>query len=666
MTSARRPGPLGPGETLTPVRVSSTVASHSLVLLAFVTLAVLLTWPLLPNLATHLPGTGLDDSAGFLWDFWLFRQALANPSAGVLSTTAVFHPEGVNLALHTHLLLSAFFGGTLLGWVSLPVALNLSLLAACALNGFSTYLLAYRLAAHRAGALVAGLFFAASPFFAVHFFGHFNRYTAWPLVFFVHASLIAFERKSMRSAIIAGAWLAAVAYVDYYYFVYGLVFAGTALVCQWSGLDLAPRAAHRSRTDIVLLVVAAAAAGIAVLIHVTGGLVWTLGPVRVSLRSGTNIRAAAAGLTLWWLWRQRRWTPVAARAARPTPAASPRAVALLLATCVVLMAPLLTRAFAMWRDGQYVTQAYVWRNAPPGIDVGALMLGNPLNTWWGSAVARLEGTLGIDTLAPQLWLGIVPLVLIVTSRSWMAERAARTWVLFAAVFFVWCAGPFLRVFGLDTGLPLPQILLRYVPVVSNARLPPHAAVLVYLAVSVLLAWALAKWSFRRPQLAAFVLAGLILIDFIAAPRPMVALEQAPLFDRLAQRPAGAVLDVPTGIRDGFGPEGRFDAAALYRQTVHGKPIVTGYISRLPPAVRQRYHDSPAMRALFALSSGAAPPADAADPATAATELSSRWKVRYIVVDRRNAPEAAQGFVEAMGAPLIDRDEFRRVYELPQP
>ena len=100
----------------------SSLKSHVLVLLAFVTLAVLLTWPLLPNMATHLPGGDLDDNAGFLWDFWLFRQALADPSADVLVTRAVFHPEGVNLALHTHLLLSAFFGGTLLGWASLPVA----------------------------------------------------------------------------------------------------------------------------------------------------------------------------------------------------------------------------------------------------------------------------------------------------------------------------------------------------------------------------------------------------------------------------------------------------------------------------------------------------------------------------------------------------------------
>lgn len=644
----------------------SALRSHVLVLLAFVTLAALVTWPLLPNLATHIPGGNLDDNAVFLWDFWWVRQALADPSADVLSTTALFHPEGVSLALHVHLLLSAIVGGTLLGWTSLPVALNLSLLAACALNGFSTYLLAYRVTAHRAGSLVAGVFFAASPFFAVHFLGHFNRYMAWPLVFFVHASLIAFERQSMKSAIIAGAWLAAVAYVDYYYFVYALVFAGTALVCLWSGLDLAPRIPHRTRIDLVLLLLAAVAAGIAVLIHVSGGLVWTAGPIRLSLRSGTNIRAVAAGLTVWWLWRQRRWTPVAVGAEGMAPAASSHAVAVLLVTCVLLTMPLLTRAFAMWRGGQYITQAYVWRNAPPGIDVGALLLGNPFNTWWGSAVARLEGTLGIDTLAPQVWLGVVPLVLLVTSRTWMAERATRTWVLFGAVFFVWSAGPYLRVFGLDTGLPMPQILLRYVPVVSNARMPPHAAVLVYLAVAVLLAGALAKWPFRRPHLAAFAVAGLVLIDFIAVPRPIVELEQASLFDRLAQRPAGAVLDVPTGIRDGFGPEGHFDPAALYRQTVHGKPIVTGYISRIPPAVRQRYHDSPAMRALFALSSGAAAPADAADPTTAATELSSRWKVRYIVVDRRNAPETAQAFVEAMGAPLIDRDEFRRVYELPQP
>ena len=413
-----------------------------------------------------------------------------------------------------------------------------------------------------------------------------------------------------------------------------------------------------------MLTLAAAAASVALLIYLSGGLVWTLGPVRLSLRSGANVRAAAAGFVLWWLWRRRRWTPVVAAPA-PVSLAHPwRALAFMLVTWLVLSAPLLTRAFAMWRDGQYVTQSYVWRNAPPGVDAGALLTGNAFNTWWGREVNRIYDTLGIDGFAPQLWLGLVPLVLLLTVRTWMTDRAARIWVVLGTVFLVWTVGPFLKVLGVDTGLPLPQILLRYVPVISNARLPPHAAVLVYLSVATLLAYAIAKWPFRRPTLAAVVITLMILIDFMAAPRPMVALERAPLFERLAQRPAGAVLDVPTGIRDGFGPEGGFDAAVLYHQTVHGKPIVTGYVSRLPPAVRQRYHDSPAMRALFALSAGAPPPADAADPARAATELASRWKVRYIVVDERNAPQAVKRFIEATGASLIDRDQFRRLYELP--
>lgn len=643
----------------------SNAGAHVVVLVGFVALAVRLTWPLLPSLTTHLPGSALDDNAGFLWDFWLFRRALADPSQGLLATTAAFHPDGINLALHTHLLLSAVLGGTILGWASLPVALNLTLLAACTLNGFSTYLLAWRLTATRRAAIVAGVFFAAAPLFVVHFFGHFNRYAAWPLVFFVRACLIAFERPSMRTSLLAGVWLAAVAYNDYYYFVYAAVFAFTALLCRWLSVDLTSRTAPWTRTDTVLIAMAAVAASVALLIHVSGGLVWTTGSLRLSLRSGTNVRAVAAGLLVWWLWRRRRWTPVAALPAPATFVAHPwPAFALMLATWLLLMAPLLTHALAMWLAGQYVTQSYVWRNAPPGIDAGALLTGNVFNNWWGSAVSRIYTARGIDGLAPQLWLGLVPLLLFFTRRWWMADRAARTWVLYGSVFFVWAVGPFLRILGVDTGLPLPQILMRYVPIVSNARLPPHAGVMVYLAVAMLLSCAVAKWPVPRRHLAALAIVGLILLDFNAAPRPLVPLERSPVVERLAQRPAGAVLDVPTGIRDGFGPEGGFDAASLYYQTIHGKPIVTGYVSRLPPAVRQRYHDSPAMRALFAVSIGEPAPPGAADPATAATELASRWQVRYIVVDQRSARPEAQRFIEATGAALIDRDAFKRLYVLP--
>jgi hypothetical protein len=285
------------------------------------------------------------------------------------------------------------------------------------------------------------------------------------------------------------------------------------------------------------------------------------------------------------------------------------AVILMAGVCALLLLPLLERAWALWRAGDYLTQPFVWRNAPPGIDIGALAMGNTFHSWWGGAVTRVYRELGIDGLAPQLWLGIAVLVFLsVTARQWMGDRAARVWLLWTTVFLVWAAGPFLRVFGIDTGLPLPQILMRYVPVLSNARLPAHVGVLVYLGVAMLLACAIARSRGKRSMALAGGLAGLVLVEFVAAPRPIVMLSHPPLFERLAAMPDGALLDLPVGIRDGFGSEGRFDATALYHQTIHGKPLVSGYVSRLLPSVRRRYAESPAMQTLFGLSSGVEPAA----------------------------------------------------------
>ena len=670
-------------------RASGPVRRHVPAAAVFAALAVVITWPLAIHLRDALPGTGLDDNAGFLWDYWLLRRALASPAHGVLTTTAVFHPDGINLALHTHLLLEALLGATVFAWASLSVALNLTLLCSAALNGFAAYLLAYRLTSNRRASIVAGIFFAASPLLTVHFLGHFNRYVAWPLVFFVAAGIELLRRPSWRSSLVAGLWLAAVAYSDYYYFVYALAFAGLALLSQALNIDLVRRQPRRSRLDIALLIVAGVATLVAVGVHLSGGGVLSVGPLQVSLRNGTNIRAVATGALLWWLWRRRRWTPSLALSERPVVsraeglALSERsvgtrvegglgarqtmaplaAIASMAVVCVVAMVPLLERAWAIWRAGDYLTQPFVWRNAPPGVDAGALVLGNAFHSWWGEAVTRVYRELGIDGLAPQIWLGVVvPAFLYLTARQWIAHRAARVWLLWTMVFLVWAAGPFLRVFGIDTGLPLPQILMRYVPVLSNARLPAHVGVLVYLGVAMLLAFAIARSRGNRSMALAGGLAGLVLVEFIAAPRPIVMLSHPPLFERLAAMPDGALLDLPVGIRDGFGSDGRFDATALYHQTIHGKPLVSGYVSRLLPSVRRRYEESPAMQTLFSLSSGVVPAA-APTAREVAAELVEHWTVTYVVMDARVTPPALRAFVDAMGARLIDKDDVRRLYVL---
>ena len=139
-----------------------------------------------------------------------------------------------------------------------------------------------------------------------------------------------------------------------------------------------------------------------------------------------------------------------------------------------------------------------------------------------------------------MWLSVVPLVLILTRRHWLPQAVAREWLLVAGVFAIWALGPYLSVFGLATGLPLPQILLRYVPVASNARVPGHAMVLVCLGTAVLLAYAMNRTPLFRRRALVGLGAMVILFDLTSIPVATTRLTMPALYSRLAELPPGAV------------------------------------------------------------------------------------------------------------------------------
>ena len=97
-------------------------------------------------------------------------------------------------------------------------------------------------------------------------------------------------------------------------------------------------------------------------------------------------------------------------------------------------------------------------------------------------VSRWYEALGLDRIEAVGWLGIVPVVVLLIGRGkWLDTEEARRWKMVLVVFAVWALGPFLTVAGFDVGLPLPQALARFVPLVDNARMPGRAMVCVYLA-----------------------------------------------------------------------------------------------------------------------------------------------------------------------------------------
>jgi hypothetical protein len=625
-------------------------------------LAIVWSAPLGIRVSSDLPGRGLGDNAMFLWNFWWMRASRAAEQP-FFFTNYLFAPFGSNLTLHTHTALTAFIGATVLRPFGVLAALNVTTIASLALNGLCAYWLAHRITRRWLPSVVGGAIFAMSPFFAAHLNGHFNLTTAWmlPLV------ALAAERAmngSLVASVMTGALIALTGYSDYYYVPYGLllvvfIFGTTAI--EWS-VTCAPGMSRRAAAVIVF----ALAVDLLLIAYIvlTGGVSTEIGGLRVSMRETFNLRQ------LFWL------LVIAATviSTRPTVRAkyadgwsagrAARSLGTIAACFCVGAAPLLINGARLIQQGNYVSQRYLWRSGPAGVDAGTLLLGNPFNGLWGDAVQRSYNNFGINAIESGAWLGIVPLILFGCAIAYRRrDPAVRRWIFIGAVFGIWALGPHLYVFGWNSGMILPQALLRYIPIAANARIPGRAMVIVYLALAMLGAVGFSELRARRSFAWSALAIVLLFVDFVAAPFPTTAVECPSIYEVLRNRPErGAVADLPLGIADGFGDITPMNRQVLVCQLVHERPILGGVVARLSPNVVAAYRADPLLGWLLRLSD---PHSDADVAPPDRQVVSDRLiadDVSFVVLNREAAGFALRFGVErVLPLVLIAEDANRSIY-----
>jgi hypothetical protein len=642
-------------------------------LLAF---TVAWTWPLATRLSTHLPGSAFGDNVAFLWNVWWMRTALA-AGLDVFHTAYLFAPAGTDLTLHTHTALPALFGATVLGAWSFVTAHNVVILAAVFLNGLCAYWLAWRTLNDHGAAIVAGIVFAGSPYIAARLQGHFNLVHAWTIPLFAVAALPAVA-GSTRAAVCAGGVLGLTAYVDYYYVIYQAALAVclalvTAIRCDpsWRPTPRSRRAALMIGT-LVLLDIAVIAAIVA-----SGGFDARIAGVRISAHDTFNpLQALWVLLAVFVLLRSGFRVAVRGRGLQALKRAA-AALAITGAAGVAVALPLVWKAGGVLLRGDYVAQRYLWRSAPKGVDVASLVLGNPFHGLWGESVRAIYHRLGIDPMEASGWLGLVPAALAIWAIRRYAKSAVggdpltvpvRTWTIVAAVFLVWALGPHLMAFGVNTGMILPQTALRYVPLAAETRIPGRAIVLVHLSLAVLTAVATARWSAAsgRRRLVPIAVALAVAADGLAAPLSLVALQRPRIFETLRVQPErGAVLEIPFGLRDGYGVRGASADRALFHQTIHERPIVGGFVARLAPSVIGVYERDPLLSALLRADGGVAADVRHRLPAPEVARARLRADgIAFIVIDRNVTPAALSEYVEReLWLTAIAGDDRRTVYRV---
>jgi hypothetical protein len=590
---------------------------HILVIALYAILALVLTWPLVRYLGTHVPGstTWAFDEYTFVWNSWWLRYSLFELGQNPLASSYTFYPLGISLVLYTYNLFNALLSLPLQPFLSLPAISNLTFLLATALSGYGTFLLLEYLirntenatgntharpswqepatssventtdtpfpASHLAylAAFLSGLIYAFGSYRLVYAaIGHYDMWsTAW-IPFYVYFLIRTIRQPRMRNAILAGIFLALAMLSE---MIFG-VFLGML-------------------TLIVLLFVIGQRARR----QVAGGLLALLGRLVVVVLVATLL-----------------YLPV--------------------------LVPILGEMFggyelAGWGDAEKLSVDLMGLVTPTAL--------HPLGGDWVETLQQTrEGTSRFRDVN-TVFLGWAGLALAFVGALRYRRRLAA-WITSFVVFALFSLGPLLQInsrsiFNLDgliVNVPLPFILLHYIPLVKANRVPNRFSVVLMLSLAVLAGfgayWLLKQAAGTKRRVADWVavscsllLAALVLFEHWSVPLPLTDARIPPVYQQIAADPGDfAILQLPMGWRNSFGVQGAENTQTQYYQTYHEKRLLSGNISRNPPFKFDYFHRIPILDSLISIQNyGEVDAGRRATDQASAAEFVGFYDIRYVVV-----------------------------------
>ena len=568
---------------------ASSARQNAAALLGYVCVALAFAWPLPANLGSALYGTPGGDTGVYVWNLWVFRHEIVEHGRFPFFTAEILALNpGAPLTLHNYTSLANIAAFPLLPHLGTVATYNVLMIASGVVSAFAGFILCRRISGDAAAAWIGGLLFGFSPFMTARSEHHFSLVQTAALPLFALALVRIQERPTTRRAVAAGALVAAAFLSDPYYAVYCLLMAAFATV--WLVVTVERGAARAAPAGLRLAVNVAimCVGGLVLGIVLRGGGQFEVMGLRVSM---TQLYTPVLILTLlvlvrgWIALRPRiGWMPAALG-----PLVRPATVGAV--ACAVVLSPVLTVMAAHIGERQWIAPRTFWRSSPPGLDLLAFLVPNPTSPYLGWISARwLSGSPGgfIENVAAIPWTATFAVAI---ALLYAGLRLPSYWIYFTGGAALLALGPFVQIAGMHTHVPTPWALLRYLPVIGAARMPPRLAALVMLGAAVLLTYAVAalRRSSRRTWYPPAIVAACLAAELLPAPRKLHELRIPSFYTRIAQDPRPVrVLTLPDGVRDGTSSLGNFSASTQFYQTFHEKPLLGGYLSRLPSSGIESY------------------------------------------------------------------------------
>jgi hypothetical protein len=646
--------------------------AHVAAVLAYVALAVFVTWPLPLHLTTSLTGAPTGDTGVYVWNLWVFGHEISQgrlpfyTSTILTASTPTIGP--VNLSLHNYTTFANVLALPLVPSVGVVAAFNLIYIFNVAFTGYAGYIYMRYIVGRHAESWLAGALFTASPILIARGTAHFSLVAAAPIPLFIVMLSRTLRFHRTRDAALTGLIVAWAAFCDAYYAVYCLLLAAY-MIGAYTLQIRRPDGAYVRRPklvrfiDVLLVIVA----GFIVGMGIRGGGPITMFGLRIKMYTLYTPMLIVSLLALLRVLLALR-PQLSVRLALPSYSRMLRTAATGIVATIVPLSPVLY-AFGE----RYVVDQQppiYWRSSPAGVDLLSFFLPNPNHPLWGGMVRDTIVSMSQRPDGFPEYVASIPFVAIglCAFAWWRGWRTVPGPFVFAGTFALLALGPFIYVAGFNTHIPTPWALIRYIPIVGMAQTPARLAVVAMLGFSLLFALALVYLTERYPERRRSILIAtgvLMLLELTPVPRPLFSAEIPPIYQTIANDPdmTTRVLELPFGVRDGTSSLGNFNAISQFYQTAHGKRLIGGYVSRVSARRKQSYQRVPMLNALMTLSEGQAlSPVEELRADATIERFLTRTHLRYVVVDREHtSPELFNFASRAFGLTRIGGDDTRELY-----
>ncbi len=581
---------------------------HLIVIGLYTLLALVLTWPLAPQLTTHVPGeaTWAFDESTFLWNMWWFKYSLLTLGQTPLESNYIFFPLGIKLTTYTFNLFNAAFGLPLQLAFSLPLAGNLTLLFSYVSSAYGMFLLSLYLLCRPQTANSPSAFTIHNSQFIIHNY----------LAAFAAGAVFAFSASRMMYAALGHYNFVTIQWFPFYtLFLLKTLQQGRRKTIPLTGF-FAALCLYAELTFSVFLI-------FLTLILWIGEWPRSVANNKKSAIRHSFIRLFAVGLITF----------------------------ILIAPFILSVLPdFLNPAYAEpgWGEGLKLSA-----------DLAGLVTLTPLHPlsgqdWLRELRAVVEGT-GRFSDVNTLFLGYGILAVALLGFVFR-RRAGWVWLWSALIFTILSLGPLLTLYGqnrfnldgLDVTFPLPFALLHYLPLINANRVPNRFGIPLTMSLAVLVGFAVASVTYHVSRftfhvsrtthhflllISYFLFFIFLLFDQYSVPLPLSDAYIPEVYRQIGAEPDSfSLLQLPLGWRNSYGTLGAEQTQLQYYQSAHGRPMLAGNTSRNPAFKFDYYANIPLFKALTDIELYT--PADETTLQRArlqAADLMTLYNIKYLVI-----------------------------------